>query len=246
MTLRLGSNGADVSRWQEFLRGRGYFWIETTGIFDQDTHQATKFFQEEMGLTSDGIVGTKTLEKADLPEEASSLHKPLWTPYNSAQTATLFGGPLPYKPSPSTESPEAIVVDSNWIKTNIRRVQVPEFSKTKFPHSVMIHEKVVPQFLAFWKAVDEAGLLSRVLSFDGAWVARFVRGSRTVLSNHSYGTAFDINARWNALGAKPAPIGSTGSILELVGIAQELGWYWGGWFSRVDGMHFQMGKLQDP
>jgi len=245
MILRLGSNGAEVSRWQEFLNGNGYFWIETTGVFDQETMLATKSFQEEMGLTSDGVVGPNTLEKAKLPGEVSSPTKPTWTPYNSVQTANLFG-PLPYKANPSQNFPESILVDSNWIKKNIRRVQVPQFSKRKFSSSVMIHEKVVSQFLAFWKAVDDAGLLSRVLSFDGAWVARFVRGSRTVLSNHSYGTAFDINAKWNPLGAKPAPLGSTGCVLELIDIAQELGWYWGGWFNRVDGMHFQMGKLQDP
>jgi hypothetical protein len=70
--------------------------------------------------------------------------------------------------------------------------------------------------------------------------ARFVRGSRSTLSNHSKGSAFDINAGYNGLGRVPAPIGATGSVRELVPLAVRFGFYWGGWFSRGDGMHFEV------
>ena len=72
---------------------------------------------------------------------------------------------------------------------------------------------------------------------------RFVRGSRTILSNHSFGTAFDINVPWNLLGSVPALVGQKGSVRELVPIANQNGFYWGGHFPRKDGMHFSIAKL---
>lgn len=72
---------------------------------------------------------------------------------------------------------------------------------------------------------------------------RFVRGSRTTLSNHSWGTAFDINYAWNCLGALPALRGEKGSVRELVPIAHRHGFYWGGHFSRRDGMHFEVARV---
>jgi hypothetical protein len=85
--------------------------------------------------------------------------------------------------------------------------------------------------------------LHLILTFDGSYVARFVRGSTSVLSNHSFGTAFDINVTWNRLGVVPALVGQKGSVRELVGIANDNGFYWGGHFTRLDGMHFEIAKL---
>ena len=41
-------------------------------------------------------------------------------------------------------------------------------------------------------------------AYAGANAPRFIRGSKTVLGNHAFGTAFDINTAWNALGAQTA------------------------------------------
>jgi hypothetical protein len=70
-----------------------------------------------------------------------------------------------------------------------------------------------------------------------------VRGSNTTLSNHAWGTGFDINAKWNPLGAVPALRGDTGSVRELVPIAHDHGFFWGGHFSRSDGMHFEVARV---
>ena len=88
------------------------------------------------------------------------------------------------------------------------------------------------------------GLLEGVLSFDGAYNPRFMRGSREVLSAHAFGVAFDINARWNRVGTIPEPAGEKGSVRELVALANEFGFFWGGHFKRrPDGMHFELVKL---
>ena len=72
---------------------------------------------------------------------------------------------------------------------------------------------------------------------------RYIRGSATTLSNHAWGTAFDVNYRWNQLGHVPALKGEIGSVRELVPRAHQLGFYWGGHFSRRDGMHFEVARV---
>jgi hypothetical protein len=73
----------------------------------------------------------------------------------------------------------------------------------------------------------------------------FIRGNTTTLSNHAFGTAFDINADQNSLGARPALVGQRGSTRELVPLANKWGFYWGGHFgSRPDGMHFEIAFLK--
>lgn len=48
------------------------------------------------------------------------------------------------------------------------------------------------------------------------------------------------------LGAQPALSGQKGSVRDLVGIANEHGFYWGGHFrTRLDGMHFEVARLLD-
>jgi hypothetical protein len=63
------------------------------------------------------------------------------------------------------------------------------------------------------------------------------------LSNHSFGSAFDINAGDNGFGAPAAICGQRGATRELVEAAISLGMYWGGHFSTTDGMHFEISKL---
>ncbi len=100
---------------------------------------------------------------------------------------------------------------------------------------------------ALWKAWKKAGLMDRVVTWDGSYVFRLIRGSKTTLSNHSWGSAFDINVRWNGLGKMPALVGKKGSLRELVPLANAYGFYWGGHYRRrKDGMHFECVKLFTP
>lgn len=101
------------------------------------------------------------------------------------------------------------------------------------------------QLVALWAEWQRLGLLDRVLSFAGTYNPRFVRGraSQQVLSNHAFATAFDINAAWNRLGAEPATFGTRGCVYELVPVAHRFGFFWGGHFTRRDGMHFEVAKL---
>ena len=54
MTLRRGSQGAEVKRLQKLLG------IAQDGIFGSYTERAVKELQLRNGLSADGVVGTKT------------------------------------------------------------------------------------------------------------------------------------------------------------------------------------------
>ena len=59
--LRLGSTGTAVRDLQQDLTTLGFYWAEVTGNFGSKTETAVKRFQEEHGLTADGVAGPKTL-----------------------------------------------------------------------------------------------------------------------------------------------------------------------------------------
>ena len=158
-------------------------------------------------------------------------------------------GEFNFKPAPSVSNLEAIKVLGNWKKVHIKTFVIPQLKGipvfgTLSSGKMRFHVKAGDQLRAMWQAWAEAGLIDRVLPYEGSYNARFVRGSRKTLSNHAYGSAFDINLRWNRLGHIPALEGEEGSVRELVAIANEYGFFWGGHFrKRPDGMHFEVARL---
>ena len=259
--IKLGSKGPDVERWQNFLIGfyldvRGQ--LDADGIFGSITQDTTIRFQKQFGLLADGVVGNKTVGTAmthgfpvvDAPEDDKS--GPSWppppagyAPITSADRDRLFGK-FEFDAAPVPGNPEAIRILGSWVNDNIISVSVPQFSRVSgSPKSgtCQINKHCSAQFLNLWAAWDKAGLLDRIGSWNGSFVPRFIRGSTVNLSNHSLGTAFDINAPWNPLGTQPALLGKQGCNRELVLIAYDHGFSWGGWYrNTLDGMHFECYK----
>ena len=58
---KLGSQGAEVTAIQEALRDRGLFSGEATGYYGTKTQTAVRKFQQQNGLSVDGIAGPQTL-----------------------------------------------------------------------------------------------------------------------------------------------------------------------------------------
>ncbi|MCA2024852.1 M15 family metallopeptidase [Enterobacter sp. K16B] len=254
--IRKGSSGVFVSQWQAYLRGQGFI-VSTDGLFGDKTEAATLAFQKTHQLEPDGIVGNQTLGAAGLrgfeivdyvPHDTHFPAKPTFSPITStAQRQNLFG-PLEFAPTPSDDNPEKIKITNDFEKKNIVRVAIPQLkgvAGAPVQGKVLFHHLVQQQFVNLWSAWDTAGLLDKILSFDGSYAPRFVRGKadQQILSNHAFGTAFDINAQWNAYGSQPATWGQQGCVYNLVGIAAEHGFYWGGFFSHRDGMHFEVAKI---
>lgn len=154
----------------------------------------------------------------------------------------------------SPNGSSAITIDPAWVDANITTVHVPALFKVpidqgggkiaQFSGNVRWHRAGVEQLKRAWAEVEAAGLIPRVLSWDGSFVPRRMRGSAN-LSRHSWGIAFDINAAQNGLGVTPPAVGTRGSVRELVPIFERHGFCWGGrWQTRPDGMHFELAQMR--
>ena len=139
----------------------------------------------------------------------------------------------------------ALAPDAKWERACIVRAMVPWPGKDGV-RMIRVHRDVRDQFIALFTAWRDANLLHLVVTNDGTVNIRMKRGKEKSLdlrdlSTHAFGAAIDINAKWNPLNAKPAAIGCEGSVVELVPIANRLNFVWGGDFSTVDAMHFEVG-----
>lgn len=83
--LKLNSKGTDVRNLQQDLTTLGYYWAEITGNFGAKTETAVKRFQEENGLTADGVAGTKTLNAI-----AAAVARKGGTPASSGSAGTTL------------------------------------------------------------------------------------------------------------------------------------------------------------
>jgi hypothetical protein len=261
-TIRQGSHGPLVVQWQDFLRGHGLYLGTSDGNFGSATKLATERYQGLRNLNPiDGIVGNSTWGRAMVDgfqvvgEDGEDKDGPNWPPkpdFGPASWETRFKlfGKFSYVPAPTTDNPEGIKILGDWVAENIVSVVVPQLRGVEgAPKSGKIswHKAAVDQLLGLWQAWEDAGLLRLVRSYGGSWNPRFTRGSNTSLSNHSLGTAFDICVPWNMLARRPALVGQPGSVRELVPLANERGFFWGGHYqTRPDGMHFEVAWLVSP
>lgn len=163
-------------------------------------------------------------------------------------------GRFAFKSEPKPGNPESVRILGGWDATNLTTIRIPQIAGAPGGRLVCAHHAAVGPLLAVWAAWEKAGMLPLVHVFSGAYVARFKRQNGTEaerlakclklgagsLSNHCYGTAFDINAPELPLG-RPLLTGSP--FAKLVPVAEACGWYWGGNFkSRIDCMHFELGQ----
>lgn len=252
--LRLGDRGVHVKDWQEILIDEG-FSLSPYGIdghFGQMTFIQTQAFQRANGLAPDGVVGPLTRQEVEHDRTTSTTSITLTSPFpalvGTRGRQKVFGA-FNYTPAPVPSNPEAIKIHGDWVKKNIVQITIPQLRGVAGAHPkgyVYFHRKGAQQLKDLFQAWDDAGLMPLVLSWAGSWVPRFIRGSTSVLSNHAFGTAFDINAPWNPYFKKPAGVGDKGSVVRLVPLAHSFGFYWGGNFStRPDGMHFEVAKVLD-
>jgi hypothetical protein len=264
--LRSGTTGPDVELWEHFLAGRGLFSGVIDGRFDPALKSAVMAYQSASGLNPDGIVGANTWGAAMLEgldptaddsyeeDSANWPPPPSFGPLSPAEREATFGR-FSFVPDPTPGNPEGIRITDGWYGRYVVNVLIPQLEKVQYAPKglrVTFHEKAADQLISLFKAWEDAGLSDKILTWGGSYSARFVRGSRTSLSNHSFASAFDINVQWNMLGARPALKGQEGCVRDLVGIANDHGFFWGGHFKtvspstgrpRLDGMHFEVAKI---
>lgn len=95
-----------------------------------------------------------------------------------------------------------------------------------------VNQAIADEVTAFFAALQKAQLWTKLVTYDGGYVWRAQRGSAK-LSMHAYGAALDFNANTNELGTK----GDMDP--DVVALAENRGWTWGGRWQRPDPMHFQ-------
>jgi hypothetical protein len=240
----------------------GWAWpLKIDDDFGDRTKAATECWQSRRGLKADGVVGPKTWAKAkseeplepDTSRDVVTIEPfapPLLKPLGTAGREQLFG-----KFRYEARADGTIRYLDDWPAKNIVRIVVPELERIPGVELsgkrvgagpaggvVHCHRLMAPALQALFAAWREARLLDHLLTWAGLWSPRLVRGSTSTLSSHAWGTAFDVNAPWNALGQLPARAGDRGSVVELVPLAREHGFFWGGDFSRPDGMHFELAR----
>ncbi|HET8541010.1 MAG TPA: M15 family metallopeptidase [Anaeromyxobacter sp.] len=256
--LRRGSEGDEVRRWQRFLVGQGLLDSGADGVFGPATEKATRAFQRLAKAGADGVVGPGTYAAALQRGFDAGFTDPQggqdgadWPPrpqlrplVSNEERARVFGA---FRYEPVGPDSDDIRILGDWRAKNLQAVVIPSLAGVKgAPASgrIWVHRLVADQLRALFAAWADAGLASRILTWEGSFAPRFVRGSRSTLSNHSWGTAFDVNYAWNKLATVPALRGAKGSVRELVPLANAHGFYWGGHFSRADGMHFEVAQLR--
>ncbi len=166
------------------------------------------------------------------------------------------------------DRPEAIVIQgscddqlADWEASNVVRTVVPQLAGipgARPDGTIRCHRLAAGKIQELFRKWDAHNLMHLVISFAGIYAARYKKGKSpgdgpqpaqksdavSDLSNHSFGTAFDINADSNPFGARPALEPNRGALRELVADANALGFFWGGHFNQSkDGMHFELARL---
>lgn len=245
--MRIGSKGPEVESLQLWLVGHGLLTL-VDGSYGPKTEQAVRDMQVRVGARADGIVGDATrlaFARAGWLTEPSAFELPPvpnFSPLNSAGRQRVWGEIIAVPLANGSD----VRITNGWQSTHLTSVIVPQLAGVPGAQKdgrIFWHRQAVDSLLGLFSDIEAAGLLPLILSWGGSWVPRFVRGSTTTLSAHSHGTAFDINVAWNQLGAAPAKRGQRGSVVELVPLAANRGYYWGGWLAtRPDGQHFECAR----
>jgi peptidoglycan hydrolase-like protein with peptidoglycan-binding domain len=271
--LRLGMRGADVALWRRFLRGHGAALPEQPeDLFDEACVAATRGFQIAQGIEVDGKVGEETWRTARRLDAALKPPKPVADPdlpvqpdppraprLTEKRRVQLYTAPADWEVIAGARDPDAVRFTDGWEEANIVRVPVPELAGIPGARNdgvVRFHRMAAARLQTLFAAWKAAGLMDRVLTFDGGFNARMIRGEPKkdrpgfdprhpkALSNHSFGLAFDINAAMNPLNQPPARRGERGCVYDLLPLAWDHGFFWGGNFgSPLDGMHFEVGDV---
>lgn len=101
------------------------------------------------------------------------------------------------------------------------------------PKKIYCSKQLPPVLSIALKNVIERKLIGQIKTWDGCFNIRSKKGSNT-FSLHSWGVAFDINAKTNGFDEEPT------MSPELVKCFTDAGFEWGGSWRRKDGMHFQL------
>ena len=104
------------------------------------------------------------------------------------------------------------------------------------PKRLYCNKLMVEPLTQAFTNIIQRNLINELKTWDG-WFNVIKKRGLSSQSLHSWGIAIDINAAWNGLGKIPT------MSKELVKCFTDVGFDWGGTWTRKDGMHFQLSKM---
>lgn len=240
--------GNDVDIWESFLFSEGLL-SHRTGTFSPFVTEATIKFQKIKNLSPDGIVGRFTLAAAmseglsvDMYDDSEIEYTSSWPLRPDFRSPTVEEnyeqfGRIITRPKDNLGNVEIVSRDDKY---RIVKLEIPSKYRQQapcLPSAVLVHALVEQPLLGLFEEWYDASLLHLIKTWGGTLAVRYKRGSTMSLSDHAWGSALDFNVQWNLMGRVPALRGKTGSVRELIPIANRRGWFWGGHYSNPDGMH---------
>lgn len=123
-----------------------------------------------------------------------------------------------------------VIPEARWVSENIRTETLPVVGQVRC-HKVMLN-----QLRMVMLEIQRVGRAKSIYDYGGCYVPRYIAGKST-LSNHSFGTAIDLNVQDNLRGV-PGKMDRT-----VVEIFKRFGFDWGGDWSYTDPMHFELARL---
>jgi len=250
-SIKPGDKNPLIAVWKNFFIHIDLYRGKSDERYDEAFGSALRGFQTTENIKAHGIIdnltwfcGLKHGLQLNAAEENLLPLKPDFRPLTDVEITKYFGK-LEFVPEPLPGNKEHIRIVNNYDKRNIIFVPLPQLAAATggAESGMLFHKNAADQLKAFFSDIEKHGLLKMIRTFNGSFVPRLVRKSKKRISRHSFGTAFDVNARWNPMGYTPAALDCAGSVRELVPLAHEYGFYWGGHFSRKDGMHFEIAKI---
>ena len=163
-----------------------------------NTETATKFFQVQSGLTSNGKVNDQTLQNAvelgytilpddyytsragtSFPAEPNSLE----SPSNASRNATFACFKFSQRPRTQRPDAEAIVIKNScdgtlpdWTAAKIVQIPMPQLKFARgFNGTVRCHNLAAPMITKLFEAWERADLLHLIMSYEGCFVPRYKR-----------------------------------------------------------------------
>jgi hypothetical protein len=121
------------------------------------------------------------------------------------------------------------------------------FDNPVIPKRIYANKSLVPKLIRVLQELNEKGLIGEIKTWDGLYNVRYMRGSKSVLSRHSWGLAVDLNATWNPL-VKVTPQNRAAMRKKHVKWSEKFLKVWrdngfdcgADWKDRLDGMHFEL------
>ena len=114
------------------------------------------------------------------------------------------------------------------------------------PQRLYLNKLLVLPLMETLHQLNARGLIGEIKTWDGLYNVRYMRGSKSVLSRHSWGLAVDMNAAWNPL-VSVTPQNRTVMRKKHVKWSEKFLNTWrnngfecgADWKDKLDGMHFE-------